>query len=276
MEELNVEALTDKQVGALLKKLARTCVSMQWAVAWARPNEVGTTAFQHQAKFQHFVIGTHFFQTSPDFLEEFEDLKSAKMMLPTGATFHPKVYLFRTGNRVSAVVGSHNLTRAAFATNTEAGLLIEGPANSPALAKLSAFVKAEWLRAKPISEHLYSYRVQHLVKENARKELEAFDEQLTVRPPRHSDTRPLEWTWNEFLQEVQRPRRHELDIRRRLPFGISPPLLRAVALCIRCRSDGFMGWRAGARFFLDTKAPSVEVVKPTTTSVSRGSNRLFP
>lgn len=199
---LEVQALTDRQVGSLLKQLVKECDSMQWAVAWARPSDVAETALRYRSKFTHLVIGTHFYQTSPDLLEKFQDLKAARMMLPTGGTFHPKVYLFHVGDETAAVVGSHNLTRAAFATNTEAALLVRGSASSQPIAQLSRFVKQEWLRAKPISKHLYQYKVQHLASEAAREELESFDEKLHVRPPKNSDTQPLEWTWNEFMKEV--------------------------------------------------------------------------
>lgn len=200
---MEVQALTHKQVGELLTEFAKECDAMNWAVAWARPNDVGKAAVRYRDKFEHFVIGTHFYQTSPEFLEKFDKVKAARMMLPTGATFHPKVYMFRTGVQVKAVVGSHNLTHSAFAKNSEAAVLIEGLSTEPAMCDLSIFVRREWLRAKAIKDDLYSYKVQHLVNEDARKSLETFNETLRVRPPRESDTRPLEWTWEQYVKEVR-------------------------------------------------------------------------
>jgi hypothetical protein len=211
---LQIEALTHKKVGPLLEKLARECDAMHWAVAWARPNEVGDAAVRYWDKFEHLVIGTHFYQTSPDFLEEFQDVKAARMMLPTGATFHPKVYLFTTGGSTSAVVGSHNLTNAAFATNTEAGVLMKGLTTEPVMSDLHAFVRREWMRAKRIDEYLYTYKIQHLASEAARKSLETFNAGLKVRPPKDADTRPLEWTWDQYLKEVRK--RNALDMEGRL------------------------------------------------------------
>ena len=46
----------------------------------------------------------------------------------TRGTFHPKVWLFKTGNKWSALIGSANLTGAALVDNVEASVLLDDPA----------------------------------------------------------------------------------------------------------------------------------------------------
>jgi len=209
---MEIEVLTDRELGARLTVLATDCEAMDWAVAWAQPNEVGAAALRHQRKFRRFVIGTHFYQTSPDFLTRFEHLPAARMMLPTGATFHPKVYLFALpGGRMAAAVGSHNLTAAAFTRNIEASVLFAGDATDKAFVRLQAFVDRQWRSAVDISEHLFAYRVQHAANKDKRTALESF--QPMPRPTRQ-EISPMVWNWDEFVRRVRAPA--ALNLRDRL------------------------------------------------------------
>jgi len=53
--------------------------------------------------------------------------------------FHPKLYVFKYGNKTVAIVGSSNLTRAAMESNIEANLLIEGEPNEPTIATVTDY-----------------------------------------------------------------------------------------------------------------------------------------
>lgn len=99
---------------------------MQWAVAWATENAVFEAAMKQSERFEHFVVGTHMFQTQPEVLERAAALSAAAVVPPTGDLFHPKVYLFRNGQRIRCVVGSPNLTKAAMRRNVEASVLLDG------------------------------------------------------------------------------------------------------------------------------------------------------
>ena len=156
---MQVSFLTGSQAATALVTLTKDCDSMDWAVAWARPNHVVAAARKHCAKFKRLILGTHFYQTDPDVLEQFAHLRQARMMLPKGATFHPKVYLFRFGQNFKAVVGSHNLTDAAFTKNAEISVYLEGAASDAAFDELREFLDDEWAKARAISTYLASYRV---------------------------------------------------------------------------------------------------------------------
>lgn len=209
---MEIEVLTDRELGARLAVLAKDCDAMEWAVAWAQPNEVGAAARRYQRKFTRLVIGTHFYQTSPEFLAYFEHLPAARMMLPTGATFHPKVYLFALPDgRMAAAVGSHNLTAAAFTRNIEASVLLVGEATDRAFVRLQAFVARQWTSAVGIAEHLFAYRVQHAANKDKRDALESFH---PLPRPTEQDVSPLGWSWEEFVRRVRAPA--ALNLRDRL------------------------------------------------------------
>jgi hypothetical protein len=61
----------------------------------------------------------------------------------SGSTYHPKVYLGRTGRRLSAVVGSANLT-GGLATNVEVGVVLRGTIDDAPLAKLWEWAEEMW------------------------------------------------------------------------------------------------------------------------------------
>jgi hypothetical protein len=74
-----------------LVRLIRECSSCQIAVAWA---SVGFEAFHllakdHQ-KIRRMVVGTHFYQTHPQFIEMFLTNPSVRFVLNPDGVFHRK------------------------------------------------------------------------------------------------------------------------------------------------------------------------------------------
>lgn len=61
----------------------------------------------------------------------------------SGSTYHPKVYLGRGRSRVSAVVGSANLT-GGLATNVEVAMFLQGSADEKPLAALWKWAEQTW------------------------------------------------------------------------------------------------------------------------------------
>lgn len=200
---MDVKFLSASQTQSTLIALVENCESMQWAVAWATENAVLEAAMKDSSKFEHFVVGTHMFQTQPEVLERAAVLAAAAVVPPTGDLFHPKVYLFRNGQRIRCVVGSPNLTKAAMSRNVEASVLLDGSLDDAALVELSRFVAEAWKGAEDIShEFLFRYRHQYAAKTAARKELIKFAD---VRPPSKPNTKraPHDMSWADYLVQVR-------------------------------------------------------------------------
>jgi hypothetical protein len=68
---------------------------------------------------------------------------SLRVLNPGGGTYHPKVFLGRAGKRLSAVVGSGNLTSGLVA-NVEAGTRLRGIASDAALSQLWGWANDTW------------------------------------------------------------------------------------------------------------------------------------
>jgi HKD family nuclease len=200
---MDVKFLSASQTQSTLIALVENCESMQWAVAWATENAVFEAAMKYSSKFEHFVVGTHMFQTPPEVLERAAALAAAAVVPPTGDLFHPKVYLFRNGQRIRGVVGSPNLTKAAMSRNVEASVLLDGSLDDAALVELSRFVAEAWKGAEDIShEFLFRYRHQYAAKTAARQELIKFAD---VRPPSKPNTKraPHDMSWADYLVQVR-------------------------------------------------------------------------
>lgn len=79
---MDVEFLSASQTQATLIALVESCESMQWAVAWGTENAVFDAAMKNSSKFEHFVVGTHMFQTQPEVLDRAARLAGAAVVSP--------------------------------------------------------------------------------------------------------------------------------------------------------------------------------------------------
>lgn len=73
-----------------------------------------------------FYVGTDYYLTEPIAIKKL--LKNKQKVYLTqkkGAVFHPKIYFFRQGDKISILTGSANLTGGGFSTNFETSVLIE-------------------------------------------------------------------------------------------------------------------------------------------------------
>ncbi|MCI0541092.1 MAG: phospholipase D family protein [Verrucomicrobiales bacterium] len=99
-----------------LVRLIEECSSCQVAVAWA---SIGFTAFdlllKHSAKVARMIVGTHFYQTNPQFIEAFYKHPNVRFIMRSDGVFHPKVYLFlKAPGQWECLIGSPNFTQGGF------------------------------------------------------------------------------------------------------------------------------------------------------------------
>lgn len=97
-----------------------------WAVAWAGKNFLPLTELlNNKNKIGKIVVGLHFYQTNPDFIEKFINNEKVRFIEQTDGVFHPKVYCFMNNEEDwEILIGSANFTHAAFNLNQEATVLI--------------------------------------------------------------------------------------------------------------------------------------------------------
>lgn len=119
-----------------LLRLIRRNDHISFGTAWA---SAGTAVFAElikaKAKITRGVIGTHFYQTHPDVLDEFVGSSQVRFVLQPEGVFHPKVFAFWTATSWEVLIGSANLTAGAIQANTELSTLITHQDGTPELLK---------------------------------------------------------------------------------------------------------------------------------------------
>ncbi len=98
-----------------------------------------------KTKSSTFYIGTGLGETDPDALNGLYKIINSKahhqlvLCIPDAGIFHPKIYVFRTGEKVTIVTGSSNLTHHGWEVNDEVSMVTETTTNSPEYLQLAAY-----------------------------------------------------------------------------------------------------------------------------------------
>jgi HKD family nuclease len=185
---------------------------LHWAVAWGSMSPLAKHLLKHASKVKRFAIGTHFHQTDPDLLEALRDIPGARVVANSSAgTFHPKVYLFRTGRRFALVLGSPNFTRAGFGINHEAALFIEGDTSENLYRDVSNGIQSAWDDANQIGDDfLRAYRLKHQATRAARTDLEN-DLPISLPTGNAEYRNLLDDDWAAFITRVKSDPNHDVE-----------------------------------------------------------------
>lgn len=177
-----------------------------WNVAWAG---IGSTEFnelkRHRGKISKIIVGIHFYQTHPSFIETFINDNRVKYIMQPNGTYHPKLYLFYTSDKDwELLVGSSNFTFAAFNNNTEANILIS-PADIDSdnvLSSAKNLINSNWQLSKIFTQaELANYAI---VAKNLRPKLAA----LSGFRPFSSNSKPfheieiININWDEYYRRI--------------------------------------------------------------------------
>lgn len=117
MKIITKPAYIDNKLVELMEKYTNYYI----ATAWASMNSsAASKLLDNEKHITKMVVGTHFYQTHPDFIKTFASHRNVKFILKTDKIFHPKVYLFSDENgNWECLIGSANFTQAALTKNDE-------------------------------------------------------------------------------------------------------------------------------------------------------------
>lgn len=174
----------EEAVRSSLRKADDVYVAVAWATA---SNPLHKRLLRSGDKVRSLVVGLHFHQTDPRFIKAWRDLEDSPLRLvkDTAGVFHPKVYLFRSGDRGTAIVGSANFTKAGFSDNTEAALRVTGDWGAPLFTDLLALVEVDREFVEPTDAWLEKYTLGWRRRKSARKVLANEDEDLPLETVSH-------------------------------------------------------------------------------------------
>lgn len=157
---MDVEFLDAPAVRRRLKQYLEDYQEFHWAVAWGNHDELARQLFAHRAKFKNVTIGVAFSQTDPDIVDALVGIANGYIATKfAGGTYHPKVYGFRSRERVAAIVGSPNFTYGGLGNNLEAAVALTGTIDDPALAAILAFARNSAGYGQPVTKsYAQAYR----------------------------------------------------------------------------------------------------------------------
>lgn len=151
------------------------------------------------AKVRRAVVGTSFARTEPAAITALgEKADRLKLIIKSDGTFHPKVILGRKGDQRRAIVGSANFTRAAFTTNTELSIEIDGTKADDQLRHIQKFINDRWDDGEVLDDDwLVDYTVLW-ERERKRKVM------VPGAPLEITSLTSLEMTWSEYVELIQK------------------------------------------------------------------------
>ena len=248
---------TPEMICDTLCELLEGCQKISFAVAWATHRHHFFELLCQQAyKIQLGVVGLHFYQTSPEFLEKFSQYEAVGFILSSSGVFHPKAYVFEFESDYAVVLGSANMTAGALHTNQELCMYWRADKSDPTIKELFATMDGyqascaeldeEWLAIYREKAHAQQ---RTLLKISAIEDLEILSEVSSDFEDNFED----QMSWQTFRELVQQDAYEGYDQRIRLldlcqnllsqkPFDQLEKEQRKLVAGIKNTEIKFQGW----------------------------------
>jgi HKD family nuclease len=198
-----------------LRALIESHSNISFAVAWASPGSAAFSAIcAARHKIRKAVIGTHFYQTHPDVLDEFIGFDKCRFIMQPQGVFHPKAFLFWSNSAWDLLIGSANLTRGALTKNTELLLHVSSKDTNNVLKTEAKGAIAEfWGQGQAISKKdADAYRGLWEAQQAALKRISGtYGGTGETKAP--IQTQIMTMSWSEFLNLVKEDPTHKAEDR---------------------------------------------------------------
>lgn len=208
------------EIDNILVELIGKYSNYQIATAWA---SIGSKAslelLKNKDKIQKMVVGTHFYQTHPDFISKFIDSQKVKFILNTNGIYHPKTYLFfNNENEWECIIGSANFTNAALSKNNEIVIHIKNSDSDSreVFSSLVEVMETYWVLSESMSQADYD-RYKNIWKEKQAKIKVLsgeYGKTINSKPLVKSDIFSREWI--SFFKRIKNDKFHSFDGRIKL------------------------------------------------------------
>lgn len=202
--------------------LINECTSMQIAVAWASANhEVYRSLKANELKINKLIVGTHFYQTDPQFLLSFIGHDKVKVVKNSGEVFHPKIYYFHMKDGWECLVGSANFTNGAMNKNEEILLCVSSDDNSADTIQKDIWKKmSEWFNTSDcIEKDFLDDYVKHY--QEKQKSIQILSSS-SVNKFKHGFVSDIfSMKWEEYFIEVSLASKQDIDDRMRVLNGVN-------------------------------------------------------
>lgn len=210
---MEVAFLNAAAASRAISRLTASYDELHWAVAWGSHTPLAELLIRYANKFRNVTFGIAFSQTDPDLVEALVGMDNCYVATKfSRGTYHPKVYCFRSGERIAAVVGSANFTRGGLGNNLEAAVELSGTIHDPALADLLEFTKLSASYGEPVTQ-LLADRYRLTCKRAARLPKAPRDPLASTASlsSKAISSRLLAMGWDQYSLAVRGARHHDVD-----------------------------------------------------------------
>lgn len=212
---------TSTELEKEFRRLTKQYDNFYWATAWASSSStLFNDLLNNKLKVQKILVGIHFYQTHPDFIEAFLNDKKVHFIQQPDGTFHPKLYLFTNdSDKWELIVGSANFTGAAFSKNTEASVLLSNKDSNSSEIFINAIklVEETFAIGKTFDKKdLEKYRISWKNHQQKIKSLSGQYGSKKRKPKPIHEVPMMSRNWLEFITIVRNETSHGLDKRLRV------------------------------------------------------------
>ena len=204
--------LDDKTLCRRFSNLCKKYSHYMWAVAWAGKVanfDLAKILVDNAHKIDKILIGLHFYQTDPSFIECFKDNHRVRFYKKSDGIFHSKVYLFyNSESDWSAIVGSSNFTSSGFHKNNEANVYIDSTDDGISYGQLNEYISHLWNEGSSFSKselELYKSVFAHQQKklDSLKKSNAVSKEASHAESTENFTAAPLSiMTWEEYFHNI--------------------------------------------------------------------------
>lgn len=156
-------------------------------------------------RIEKAIVGLHFYQTHPDFIENFIDNKGIRFIKETDGIFHDKIYLFvNSSTDWKAILGSSNLTNGGFVKNSECNIIFSNvdDKDGKMYKSLINYINDKWIEASFFtSKDLNNYRDSFNQQKPRRDVLKKV---IRSTKQTFNGASMLLMTWDEYCAKLQR------------------------------------------------------------------------
>lgn len=143
----------DKTLVKLMQKYTRYYIATAWA---SMGSHASFALLENKKRIVKMVVGTHFYQTHPNFIDNFSDSNKVRFILKTDGIYHPKVYLFSKENGDwECLIGSANFTTSALSKNYElmAHIISEDQCSKDVFTDVLESINTFWSDARKMTNN---------------------------------------------------------------------------------------------------------------------------
>lgn len=206
------------QLTTEFNRLIKQYSEFYWATAWAgASSKEFVNLLQYKDKIKKMIVGIHFYQTHPDFIQAFLSNTNVQFISQPKGTFHPKIYLFYNAvNEWEIIIGSSNFTKAAFTDNIEANTLISNKDNDSTdfLTATFKLIEDSWGISKSFSEtDFFQYKTIWANQQPKINSLSGlYGSHKNENTPIHQ-VAVIYMTWGEFIERIKKQDLHGIEPR---------------------------------------------------------------